>query len=115
MPPFGAHPVALLDVGAVGEHHLREIDGGGGRIDRTAKAERPQARQQPAVVDVGMRQQHEIERLRIEAPVAPVQRARIGPALEHAAVDDEAGARCFEQETRSGDLARGAEKTHGEG
>jgi len=69
-----------------------------------------QPRQQPAMIDVGVGQQYEIERGRIESETRAVLAVGLAPALEHAAVDQETQAVGFDQETGSGDFARGAEE-----
>ena len=53
--------VAFLDVRAVGQHHLEQIGGCGGHVDRPLEARAGELGQQAAVVDVRMRQQHEVD------------------------------------------------------
>ena len=67
-PALRAHPLALLDEGAVQQHHRQQVDGGAGGEDRAAKAQRAQPRQQAAVVDVRMGEQHEVDLPAIERP-----------------------------------------------
>ena len=81
-----------------------------GREDGPAKAQRAQPRQQAAVVDVRVRQQHEVDVARLEGPGREVALARLAPALEHAAVDEEAQAFGFDQETGARDLPCSAEE-----
>jgi hypothetical protein len=108
--PLRAPRVDFLDVAAVGEHHPGQVDGGSGGVDRPGEALAHQPRQQPAVVDVRMRQQHEVERGRIEGKAPAVARRGFAPALEHAAIDQEPDLFGFDQNAGTGDLARRTEE-----
>ena len=56
----------LLDVGAVEQEHAKQVDGRRRRIHRPAIAEHAETWQQAGMVDMGMRQQHEIEFAHVE-------------------------------------------------
>ena len=62
------------------------------------------------MVDVRMREQHEIECGRIEPEAAAIAVGRLAPALEHPAVDQEADFRRFDRHAGAGDLAGGAKE-----
>lgn len=106
------HPLAFLflDVRAVEKQHAHEIDGRRRGVDRPAITEHREARQQAGVIDVGMRQQHEVQRAHIEGKGTLVLLIGIATALEHAAVNQETGGRALDQEARAGHFAGRAEK-----
>ena len=58
--------LGLLDAAGVGQHDLAQVAGGCRRIDRSLKARQHQLGQQAGVVDVGVGQQHRVDRARIE-------------------------------------------------
>jgi hypothetical protein len=62
------------------------------------------------MVDMGMGQEHEINRRRVEREWLMVARRRRAAALNHAAIHQEAYVERFHQETRPGDFARSAQK-----
>lgn len=82
--PFG---LRLLDMGAIWQHHLKQIGGGGGGQDRTTESVLRQFRQHAAMVNMRMRQQHEIQGTRIKTEMLAVARVRLAPTLNHAAID----------------------------
>ena len=121
LAPATPTPVAQLPLGflflnvrAVRQQHLEQVDGRRGCVDRPAVAENRQPWQQPGMVDVGVGEQDEIDFPHVEAEVQRPQvlRARFRPTLEHAAVDQKAGVPRFHQSAGTGDLARCTEKTH---
>ena len=91
----------LLNVGRVLEHDAAEVAGGLGGIDRAAVAIFVQVRDAPRVVDMGMGQQQGligaggIGQVGIFVDIA---------ALLHAAVDQDAVARCLQLGAAAGDL-----------
>jgi hypothetical protein len=89
----------LLDVRAVAQQHMQQVDGRRRGIHGPAIAEHRQHRQQARMVDVGMRQQDEIDGANVEAELQGVEvfGPRLAAALEHAAVDQEATAVRFDQ------------------
>ena len=94
--PFG---FLLLDVRAVRQQHFEQIDRRRRRINRPAKAKNREPRQQTRVVDMGVRQKHEIDVASVESEIQRTQvfRPRVGAALKHAAVDEKAGVFRFHQ------------------
>ena len=62
------------------------------------------------MVDVGMGEKDEIDRLGIETEGMVVFRARLAPALKHAAIHQKACAAGLHQTTGTGDFARGAKE-----
>jgi len=102
--------LALHDVGAVFEHQRRQIRGRRGAPDFSAKARRNEARQQPAVVEVRVREDDEVERLGPAARWRAVLRAGFAATLEKPAVDEEAHALGLDQRGRTRHFGRGAEE-----
>ena len=93
----------LLKVAAVAQHHLGEVAGRRGGVDRAAETLRHQARNEPRMVDVRVRKQHERDVARLESERAVLGvRAR---SLEHAAVDEEADLSGVDLEAGAGDLS----------
>jgi hypothetical protein len=72
------------------EQHIQQIGGGRRGIDGPAKAPCRQLGQQPAVVDVGMGQQHKVDAARVKAEGLLVVLLGAVAALGHAAVDQKA-------------------------
>jgi hypothetical protein len=101
----------FLDVGGVEEHHFEQVGRRFRGVDRPAEAFRRQPRQQPRVVDVRVRDQHEVERARIEGEGLRVLRVGLPPALEHAAVDEKAQSRRLHEEARARHFAGGPEES----
>ena len=104
----------FLNVRAVRQQHFEQVDGRRRRVDRPAVTENRQAWQQPGMVDVGVGEEDESDFPHVEAEVQRPQvlRARFRPTLEHAAVNQKAGAPRFHQSAGTGDLARRPKKTH---
>ena len=100
----------LLDVAAVREHHPEQVGRRRRAPDRPAEAQQREARQQARVVDVGVRQQDEIDVAHVERERLAVLALGLAPALEHAAVHQEGAAGRAHPRTGSGDFAGGAEK-----
>ncbi len=107
---LGPLGIALLNMRAVGQHHVDQVGGRGDGIDRPLEARTGELRQQTAVVDVRMGQQYEIDGSRVECERLAVARRRLATALDHAAVHQEASVRGLHQVARAGDFARRAEK-----
>jgi len=63
------------------------------------------------VIDVGMRQDDEIDRSGIEVEGATILVTRFAPALEHAAIDQKAHAVGFQQVAGARHFARCAKKS----
>jgi hypothetical protein len=98
----------LLDVRRIEQHHAEQVRRGRGDMHRAAEAERDGARQQPGMVEVGMREQHEVEPAQVEAERREVAAAGVAAALEQAAVDKKAHVRRLDQVAGAGHLAGGA-------
>ena len=81
----------LVQVSGVEEHEGRQLDGPGRRVDRPAKPALDEERQQAAVVEVGVGQHDGVELRGVEPERDPVADGLVGAALEHAAVDEDAG------------------------
>ena len=108
---FAAVPLLLegrvfrLDLGRIAEQHLNQLAGRRGGQDLAVEAVGHELRQQPAMVDMGVCQQHEIEIAgadRRGEPVALLERA----FLEHAAIDEHPRAVGVDVVSRPGDLPR---------
>ena len=93
----------FLDMRRVRQHHRAKIDGGAGRMDRAGKALLDQLRQEPAVVDMRMRQDDSVNRVRRERERAIVQFPLRLRSLEQAAVDENPPARRFDLIAGAGD------------
>jgi hypothetical protein len=92
------------------EQHIQQIGGGRRGIDGPAKALCRQLGQQPAVVDVGMGQQHKVDAARIKAEGLLVVLLGAVAALGHAAVDQKAAIPQLHQKAGTGDRLRGPVK-----
>jgi hypothetical protein len=106
----GAPRVLLLQPPGVGQHQLAEIGGSRGAEDAAAEAVRNQPRQQPAVVEMGVRQHHRLHRRRLDRQPRPVPLAQRLQPLEHAAVDEDTMLIDLEQVLGPGNRAGRAEK-----
>ena len=79
--------LGLLQMRTIREHDHQQFARGLGGIDGPAETFTHQTRQQPAVVEVRVRQHHEREFGRLEGPRATVAFVKTTPALKEAAVD----------------------------
>lgn len=103
--------VVLLDVRRIQQHQLDQLAGGLGGKDRPAKTRGDQARQEPGVIQVGMGQDHRMDRCGIERERLFVGLFLLAAPLAHAAFEQHAAALAgFEQVARTGDLLDGAEE-----
>jgi hypothetical protein len=100
--PFG---FLLLQVRGIGQHHFAQIHGRPVGVDRPAVAALDQQRQPAGMIDVGMGDDHRIERLRVEAELVMVVPLMLAAALDQAAFDQYSGIAGCKQERRAGDLA----------
>ena len=108
--------VLLLDEGAVAQHDRAQVARGVRRVDRPPEPVAPQLGQEPRVVDVGVREQHGVHRLRRARPVAVSLPGFGAPALVEAAVQKQARAIVQLQDVqRSGDGLGGAPEGEGHG
>ena len=107
--------VFLLDMGGIGQHDRAEVPAGRGGVDRSVKAFLDQEREPPAVIDVGMAQDHGIDPAGVERELR-VQTVALGPVtLEQAPVEQDPGTGGFEQVHRSGHLSGSAPEGEIEG
>ena len=95
----------------------RQLDGRWRGVDRPGEARPDEDRDEPAVVEMGVREQERVDRGRVVGEVEPVALAVARRALEHAAVHEHPGAVGREQELRARDRGRGAQEgqLHGAG
>ncbi len=100
--------VLLLQVSRIEQHEAGEVAGRGGGDDLTTKALLHQQRQPPAMIEMRVGKQHEVDATRIEAERLGVLALQRAPALQQAAIDQDALAAGFEQVAGAGDGARGA-------
>ena len=108
--PVGAAGVFFLQVGAVKQQHLGQIAGGRAGVDRPAKARLHQAGQPAAVVQVGVAEHHRVNGVRGHAQRRPVALAQHLPALEQAAVEQDALVAQRDEVAGTGDGIGGAEE-----
>ncbi len=100
----------LVELARVEQDQGRQLDRSGGRVDRAAVPGLHSSGQQPAVVEVGVGQQHRVELGRVERERDPVADRFVRAALEHAAVDQDPGPLGDEQELRARDRGGAAEE-----
>ncbi len=100
--------VLLLQTGRIEHHQPRQLARGAGGDDLAAEAALGEQRQPPAMVEVGMGQEHEVDRRRLEAEGLGIVLGKLAAALEHAAIDEDALAGALDQMARAGDRAVGA-------
>lgn len=97
-------------MGAVAQQYGEQICRGGRGVDGPSKALCCQARQQAAVIDVRVGQQHKIDLARVKGEGSVIAVFGFGAALHHAAVDQETAAIGLYQIARPGDLLGRAQK-----
>ena len=100
----------LVEVAGVEQHDRGQLHGARRGVDRARVALASQDRQQPAVVEVGVRQEDGVQLGWFEVERDPVPDRLVGTALEHAAVDEHASPRRDEEELRPGHGGRAAEE-----
>ncbi len=100
----------LVELARVEEDERRELDRARRRVDRAAVAGLDQQRDEAAMVEVGMGQEHGVEVGCIEGERDPVADRFVRAALEHPAVDEDPGPLGDEQELRAGDGRRATEE-----
>ena len=82
--------------------------GRGGAVDRRVEAELNQPRQEADVVDVGVGEQHPVDRLGVEGGGLPVPEPQLLLALEEPGVQQHAGAVVGQQVLRAGHRTGGS-------
>jgi hypothetical protein len=108
--------ILFLQRARVAQHDAGELARRRGRDHLASKAALDQQRNAAAVIEMRVRQQHEIDRGGIEAELGGIALLHRIAALEQAAIDEDALAAAFEQMARAGDLARGSvagQRDHG--
>ena len=100
----------LVELARVEQDERGQLDGAGGGVDRSFVPVLDQQRQQAAVVEMGMGQQHGVEIGRIEGERDAVADRFVRAALEHPAIDEDLGPLGDEQVLRAGDGRRAAEE-----
>ena len=115
LPAFLAMPLLLergvfrLNLGRVAEHQFDQIGRGGGGENRPAIAFLHQFRHQPAMIDVRVGEQHDVEFRRPDRARRPIAGQEF-PFLKHAAIDQQPHAVGFEKVLRTGNLPRRPQK-----
>ena len=100
----------LLELARIEQDEPGQLDGAVGRPDRPAEALLHHVRDEPAVVEMGVRQQDRVERGRVEGERDPVADRLVRAPLEHAAVDEDPCPLGGQQELRAGHRRRGPEE-----
>ena len=108
---FYAQCFAFLYVSAVRKHHTQQICRSGSGINGSLVAGRSQLGQQAAVINVCMRQQYKIYRLRIKRKRLAVACLGITPALQHAAIHQKTDVAGIDQIARTRYFTRRTEKS----
>ena len=98
----------LLEVGGVEQDEAREFAGGGGGQDFAAKTAPDEQRQAPAMVEMGVGQQNEVDLARRKAEILRIFLLDAPPALIEPAIDQDFAARRLQQMAGAGDAAIGA-------
>ena len=96
----------LLDVGGVEQHDLSQVARGRSGVDRPGVSLLDQAGDPAGVIDMSVREQHEIQLQGIEREGGEVLCLLLVSSLVHAAVDQKASNPDLHHVTRSRDLAR---------
>src|SRR5258708_2469401 len=99
-----------LPLGGVEEREPRELDGAARRVDRALEAQPDDVRDEAAVIEVRMREEERIDRLRVVRERDAIPDHVVRAPLEHAAVDENARAIGLEQVLRTGHGACRAEE-----
>ena len=100
----------LVELAGVEQDERGELDRPRGRVDLARVPGLHQQREEPAMVEMGVGQQDRVEGRRVVGERDPVPDRLVRTALEHPAVDEDAGAARLEQELRAGDGRRAAEE-----
>ena len=101
----------LLDMRRVEQHQFEQFAGGFGGIDGAVVAAGYQARQQPAVVEVSVRNHYRLQAGRVEGEGRTVAFHVFAAPLAHAAFQQHLGAvAAFDQVAGAGYLLDGSEK-----
>ena len=98
----------LVQMRGIEHHQARQFARRGGGDDLAAEAALDEQRQAPAVVEMGVGQQQEVDCRGVEAEGLGILLIELAPALIHAAVDQDAAAGALDQVAGAGDAAVGA-------
>src|SRR5690606_39162301 len=101
----------LLQSRRIEQDHAGQLAGRCGGVDGSAKSALDQQGNAPAVIQMGMREQHGIDAGRIEFERIRITGLDLAAALEQAAIDEHAPLVATDQRTGSGDLLGGAVAT----
>jgi hypothetical protein len=93
----------FLQLGGVAQDDLGEVGGAAGGVDRSSKAGLDEGRDAPAMVEMGVCQEHRVEGLGIVGKGHSIAAHLFWRALEHAAVDEDLALTSGDQELRAGD------------
>jgi hypothetical protein len=104
----GPRRVFLLQMGRIHEHELEQFAGGPGGVHGRLHPQLHRPRQPAGVIDVGVGQQHVVDRAQVEGRRLPVAQAQFLQALEQAAVHEDAALARLQQVAGTGDAACGA-------
>ena len=94
----------FLQVGGVQHHQPRQFGRRLGGDDLAAKTPLHQERQPPAMIEMGMGQEHKIDRARVKSERDGILLLKLTTALEQAAIDQDAPPRHFQEMTGAGDV-----------
>ena len=106
--PVTATSILELQVRGIEDDQAGELERRRGRDDFAAKAALGQQRQPAAVIEMGMRQQDEVDCAGIETEIGGILIIELAPTLEQSAIDQDAPAIAFQQMTGTSDRSRGA-------
>ena len=79
---IGPLRILFLEVGGIGEQDTQEIHRRLGAVNRSPVTALHEQRQRAGVIDVGVRDDDRVQRLRIELEVAPIPLAQLLQSLE---------------------------------
>ncbi len=100
--------ILLLQVGGVEKHQPRKLARGGGGDDLAVEASLHEQRKAPAMVEMRMRQKHDVDGRGVEAEGLCVVLLDLAAALIETAIDKDLAAGTLDQVARAGDAAIGA-------
>ena len=100
--------IFLLDMGGVEQNDPCQLVTGGSRDNLSAESTLDEEWQPTAMIEVGMGEEHEIDRSRIETEVLTVLFRQHAPSLIHPTIDQDAPPGGFNEVAGSGHLAVGS-------
>jgi len=102
----------LMKVARVGQEDPEELQAGRRAVDRAGEALLDEARQEPRVVDMGVREQHGVQLRRLDRDRLPIPEPEFLEALEQAAIHEDPRARRARDELGARHRARAAEELY---